>query len=663
LRLRQENFDRFNLEINFKEKEVMENLRKKLFGLAGASLVLMCTFAGQAFGQATCASVPVLSQAVRLESGSDLTAESQLTCVTAAATPISAAGPPDTRPAITLFVGAPVTSKLLQTGAPPLIQWTEAIAIVYTAAPSQAASLAAPIFSVTQGVITPAGVSYTGILTPATTLVNTTYAIVFANVRVNATGGATSIAEQAFITGSAVMNPGATVSVTVGTVASGLAPAKLSTDQANTKVIAAAGLNTTVCTALAAQSGSGTVLLPAAGGVSQTPLFYIHTGETFQTSFKTLFASPLGVGTAAGNAATGSEFLNNSETGLVPNGVPAAYAFPFPFGGNNASSGTRLQVVINNIPAGMALYAPLLVNNDNAAPTGQLSLTSSLTGPFGAPTPVQATGAFGTFVVGLTAFGTAQANINHGQISQLTVSGTTATAVYEVTTQSPIAIEAYSIPIFAVAAAGSLVPTTAPLTVTVSFAPVPTALTAPLTNIPSFVNLSTAVNVSNEVSCSTTLLFPYVTQGSGFDVGIAIEDTSVDNLATGGKSSATNQGGTCGLNYYGVGGSITPSATGTLFVNSGSTTAFTFTPYSSTVAATATAGPGASNLLSVLNPGFTGYIIAQCGFQFAHGYAYVFTNYGTANATVTSYLPLVLQTGAAARGGAEFVNGAESAAH
>jgi hypothetical protein len=60
-------------------------------------------------------------------------------------------------------------------------------------------------------------------------------------------------------------------------------------------------------------------------------------------------------------------------------------------------------------------------------------------------------------------------------------------------------------------------------------------------------------------------------------------------------------------------------------------------------------GTGSATLLSVLDPGFTGYIIVLCNFQYAHGYGYVFTNYGTANATVTSYLAIVLPTSAANR--------------
>jgi hypothetical protein len=594
-----------------------------------------------AFGQAaTCGSINAngLSQVTRAESATDLVTETVLTCTTPAGT-VVLASTGTTAAAITLFVGAPVTSKLLQTAALPAAQVTEALAIVSVACgtascfnTSSAANLAASIFSVNQGVITPAGIAFTSIATPAlagVAMASTQFQIQFLNVRVNSTGGASSISEQAFITGSAILNPGAPPSTVVATVAAGLAPAKLSTDQANTKPVSTSGLNETVCSSLALQTGVGNTAglqTGLAGGLGGGVIFWVHTGETFQTSFKTQ-----GPG-LANQSIFGNEFLNNTETGIVPSGA-GGYAFPFAGPGNLATSGTRVKLVFNNVPTGLTLYVPEIVVSDGAG-TGTLSLTSTETGPFGAPTPVTATsgGSNGSFTLGNGV----------GQISQL-ATGTTVTAIYEVTAQSALAIEAFSIPVFGTGSAGTLAVSTAPMTVTTSFAPIVTSTAAPLANIPSFISLSTALNVSNEVSCSTTILFPYVTQGSGFDVGIAIENTSIDNLASSGtKSSATNQSGTCSLNYYGTGGNITASAAGTPFANSGSTTAFTFA-----------AGTGASNLLSVLNPGFTGYIIAFCNFQFAHAYAYVFTNYGTANATVTSYLPIVLNTNTGARNAPE----------
>jgi hypothetical protein len=463
---------------------------------------------------------------------------------------------------------------------------------------------------------------------------NQAYQIQFLNVRVNTTGGATSITEQPFITGSAIMVPGAPSALTVATVAKGLAPATLSTDQPNLHPISSSGVNQLICAALAAQSAPGNT-----AGL-QTPAFWVHTGETFQTSFKSQ-------GSTA-NTAFGSEFLANTETGITPNGVPVAFAFNQTVGASNlANFGTRIQLVFNNVPAGVTLYVPSGIASDVVGEGSLLLVTSATASEGSNATSVTATsgGAYGSFTAGTGV----------GPISQLTVTTGSASAVYEVSTQNPLTIESYSIPVFPVAAAGTLTTTgTTPMTVTVSFAPIVTSTVAPLPTIPSFISLSTALNISNEVPCSTTLLFPYVTQGNGFDFGIAIENTSTDNLGKAGVSSATNQSGTCSLNFYGTGGSVTPSTTGTVFPGPTGSTANVFGP-----------GTGSATLLSVLDPGFTGYIIALCNFQYAHGYGYVFTNYGTANGTVTSYLAIVLPTSNANRGagaGSDIPAGFESGA-
>jgi hypothetical protein len=41
-------------------------------------------------------------------------------------------------------------------------------------------------------------------------------------------------------------------------------------------------------------------------------------------------------------------------------------------------------------------------------------------------------------------------------------------------------------------------------------------------------------------------------------------------------------------------------------------------------------------------PGFQGYIIATCEFQYAHGFAYITNGYGGVNTQAQGYLALVL---------------------
>jgi hypothetical protein len=105
--------------------------------------------------------------------------------------------------------------------------------------------------------------------------------------------------------------------------------------------------------------------------------------------------------------------------------------------------------------------------------------------------------------------------------------------------------------------------------------------------------------------CRTLLLFPFVTNQGGFDTGLAISNTSQDPFGT------TPQAGGCTLYFYGNSNgtgaapnpaAITSIAGGGHFVgilSTGGTNGFT----------------GA--------PGFQGYIIAVCAFQYAHGYAFI----------------------------------------
>ena len=53
--------------------------------------------------------------------------------------------------------------------------------------------------------------------------------------------------------------------------------------------------------------------------------------------------------------------------------------------------------------------------------------------------------------------------------------------------------------------------------------------------------------------CACDLLFPFVAATGGYDTGIAIANTSLDNLGTGGISAATQQFGGVQFWYYGTG--------------------------------------------------------------------------------------------------------------
>ncbi|MBI5281517.1 MAG: hypothetical protein HY858_07535, partial [Candidatus Solibacter usitatus] len=125
-------------------------------------------------------------------------------------------------------------------------------------------------------------------------------------------------------------------------------------------------------------------------------------------------------------------------------------------------------------------------------------------------------------------------------------------------------------------------------------------------------------------SCRTNLLFPFVTNQAGFDTGIVISNTSSDPFGT------VPQRGPCTLYYYGgtAGGGAAP----------GSQTSGTITEGQQLVMTVSNGGtPGLS-----ATPGFQGYVIATCNFQYAHGYAFV-SDLG-ASRVAEGYLALVMDS-------------------
>jgi len=273
----------------------------------------------------------------------------------------------------------------------------------------------------------------------------------------------------------------------------------------------------------------------------------------------------------------------------------------------SAKSGTRFAITFNNAPANTKIYVPIVTATPTAPISGIATLTSSATD---ALSPV--TGGTGALA------GLAQVSIANG----------TGTVYYELTTSvSAGALETLHVPVYFVTAAGALTSPTTAITATVSFAPVGS------TNVPNFVSGSstTTVNGSTFSACSTYLLFPYVTNAAGFETGIAISNTSLDNFADKGKSSAKTQTGTCALNFYGNSDATTnPAAATTASIAGGTVDPFTLT--------------------SVAGANFTGYMIANCNFQYAHGFAYIVYNFGTSSGAAMGYVASPFgATGTAAR--------------
>jgi len=127
--------------------------------------------------------------------------------------------------------------------------------------------------------------------------------------------------------------------------------------------------------------------------------------------------------------------------------------------------------------------------------------------------------------------------------------------------------------------------------------------------------------------CVTTLLFPFVTNQSGFDTGLAISNTSEDW----GLSGIDAQEGECEIHYVGTdtSGNIPDEDITDSDVEAGDQLVWLLS------------SGGTHGLLGA--PDFQGYILAACDFQYAHGYAFITDGFGGGiPALAQGYLALVI---------------------
>jgi len=361
----------------------------------------------------------------------------------------------------------------------------------------------------------------------------------------------------------------------------------------------------------------------AAGQTVAQRLGVLRYTENFATAFKKRFylgstANPSNGPTATIQQNNLTVGTYNTESGFVSTlGAMAT----LPSGGQTsvnttagwADWGTRVKAVFNNIPNGVTLFVDTdgvwtgtlggttaTCSNTLAVYTTCLdhfSLTASETGTY---SPVGSTAT--------------SPNGNHA--TQLTVTNGTAVAVWEDLDSDPNTFASVNFGVWVqyTASPGTNSPALATATVNGSYAPTSTVTNAANINVPRFADTSTAGNIFTIVPCLTTLLFPYVTNQAGFDTGLAISATATDPFGT------TPQSGTCTLNWYGA---AFTGATPTPVVNSGTT-------YVTLVSTT----------LNNVTGGFSGYMIAVCRFQYAHGFAFI-SDLGARNLAM-GYLALII---------------------
>jgi len=642
----EENFDRFNFVIH-KEKE-MVSFRKCILALT--VLALFVGLAGaQTTGanQLTCATNVSVTPTLRAEGYTEQTGDITLTCTGGANLPVGTQIPAVN---FQIFLNTAVTSRLLpisggasnasealllidepgsglasftgtgNTFGPNATQnvcsnpSTGCLEVVGSVTPTNGPSAGLPVAvaldavggttqgrNVFQGIVSGNSVTFFGIpvLPPVTAGAARVYRIT--NIRANATSlsggsaaGATPVIASISISGATsllISNP----TPTIGFVQSGLT------------ATAGTAPNFNQCNSF-----------------TRASISTLTFTENFGTAFKTRVA-------AASNTQFAGQIGNPVQN--IPGTVYSSESnFVLAVPGNSqpaglADYGTRLKATFNNVPAGVRLWVSTVNVNNNAlpfVPAGPIGGSANNTGT----TPVAALVSSETVGGGnLSGFfpsvnSTDVPSTGNTPIVEIPVVNGTATAVWEVLNTNPNAIESVKVGVYQTSTANVAQnsPPAGTATVNLSFAPTPTAAftaaagaaaSSSLT-IPRFIaDTSAARNLFNVNICRTVLLYPYVTNVQGFDTGLAIANTSTDPFGTGA------QAGTCALNWYQGTNNPAQGSSG----NIASGTVYT------TLASTAV-------------PGFNGYMIAVCNFQFAHGFAFI-SDLGARNLAM-GYLALVI---------------------
>jgi len=357
--------------------------------------------------------------------------------------------------------------------------------------------------------------------------------------------------------------------------------------------------------------------------------------EGFQTAFKTrIEGTP---GTAQYESLPGVVY--NTESGFVRESLFNGSGTPLV---GKADAATRVVARFTNVPNGVRLF----VSTNSITVAGSEADTSTASavlspsdvnggrGGLGGGGEVVATPQLVTLRCGATSAAGAEVLLTNGA----------GVAVWEVTAANPSAIDTLHFLLSVAFAANTPnnLPGLGASSVSGSFAPFYAASTnanqaSSTLPIPRFIDNPITTTAFRVDQCVTNLLFPFVTNQAGFDTGIAISNTSRDPFA---NQNTRLQAGTCTLNYYGgtTGGGAAPAAqTSNANVEAGAQLLFVLS--------------SGGNLGIAATPGFQGYIIAQCRFQYAHGFAFI-TDGPIGQARVAEgYLALVMDNAIARRTG------------
>ena len=481
-----------------------------------------------------------------------------------------------------------------------------------------------PGANVFQGIVSGGSVTFFGIPVqpPVTSGAIRTYRIT--NIRINANGITGGGPIPANAVAALAISGSTSIPISNSTLTVGYISQSLSTAMNKAFSTSGSGSNGVAFNQCSSQPSSGSTPVPAG-----TMRFSELQGSAFKMRGPVVWS--------AGSSGTGSAQnipgqIYSDESGFVAPYVPSVAGGA----GTTATAGladwgTRLKAVFNNIPSGVSVFVSTtnIVNATNVPATPVLgssfaALVVSETSPnSGFNPPAQWNGSSQTPIAGTTSGLplVSQVGTSSGVgYAPLTVVNGSASAVWEVVNSIPNTIENLDFEVFitySANTANNLPPAPSTMTVNMSYAPIPTQGAFSLSSggqassslgIPRFADTSAGKAVLNIAICQTALLYPYVINTNGFDTGLAVANTTQDPFGT------SAQSGYCSIYWY---GSAAPSTNPGFLGNAGYQTT---TPTSSQLVAAGTIQAWGA---SVVAPGFSGYVIAVCNFQYAHGFAFV----------------------------------------
>ena len=326
----------------------------------------------------------------------------------------------------------------------------------------------------------------------------------------------------------------------------------------------------------------------------------VSLNEGFATSFKTL-----GVPT------------------FIPGNTQVESGYYSPGGG--ATQGTRFKIWFLNVPDGVDVSVDVSHNNAFDDPlTADVVEGDDASNDCSDPVNLDGDGICMLLITGTDANGAGGIGATYAvdPVAVTIDSDGMGMVVYEVTDGNPFATESCDIGVWYSWEADTDAdePTPSTTQIRVNFAPVATSFVADgVSPRPRFIDTGDSPEDAASIRrCTTTLLYPWISNQAGFDTGVVVSNTSADWLST------PHQAGSCTVHWHGA------DANGPLDASD------------DTTSAVINAGEQFVFLVSNEAPGFQGYIIILCDFQFAHGFAYLSDGFAGVPTQAQGYLALIL---------------------